>query len=104
MFYFLYAKPILILLNPSGRCIGAIIGGIVSEAPALDAAREVYRALAVTSLVIAAAYLALYHFVLAPKCQAPSVAPPQTLLQGKLFFMSQGTIQYNVRASDKKNI
>lgn len=65
-----------------GRCIGAIIGGIVSEAPALDAAREVYRALAVTSLVIAAAYLALYHFVLAPKCQAPSVAPPQTLLQG----------------------
>ncbi|XP_013185915.2 uncharacterized protein LOC106131367 [Amyelois transitella] len=66
-----------------GRCIGAIIGGMVRAEPtSLDSQRGIYRALGVVSLLAAAIYLALYHLLLAPRCAAQPVAPPQHLLQG----------------------
>lgn len=65
-----------------GRCIGAIISGMVSLEQPLEAARNMYRALGVVSLLVAAVYLALYHLLLAPRCAAPAVSPPQHLLQG----------------------
>lgn len=65
-----------------GRCIGAIVGGLVTLEDPLESARQINRGLAVFSLLVAAIYLALYHFVLAPRCAAPTTSPPQTLLQG----------------------
>ncbi|KAI5634323.1 MFS_1 like family domain-containing protein [Phthorimaea operculella] len=67
-----------------GRCIGAIISGMVSVAdePALWASRDVYRGLGVAALLSAAVYLGLYHLILAPRCAAPAQPPPQNLIQG----------------------
>ncbi|XP_053599751.1 uncharacterized protein SP1173 isoform X2 [Plodia interpunctella] len=65
-----------------GRCIGAIVGGMVHGRPPLESQRSVYRALGVVSLLAAAVYLALYHLLLAPRCAARPAAPPQQLLQG----------------------
>lgn len=65
-----------------GRCIGAIIGALVSMEQPLESARNVYRAMGVVALLTAAVYLALYHLLLAPRCAAPAVAPPNHLLQG----------------------
>ncbi|CAH2062787.1 unnamed protein product, partial [Iphiclides podalirius] len=65
-----------------GRCIGAIVGGMVGLEEPLASARGTYRALGVAALLVAAAYLALYHLVLAPRCTAPPAAPPRALLQG----------------------
>ncbi|XP_045763576.1 uncharacterized protein LOC123866204 [Maniola jurtina] len=65
-----------------GRCIGAIISGLVSLEPPLASQRDAYRALGVAALVAAAVYLALYHLLLAPRCASPAVAPPSHLLQG----------------------
>ncbi|CAG9563094.1 unnamed protein product [Danaus chrysippus] len=65
-----------------GRCIGAIIGGLVSLDRPLESARQVYRGLGVLSLLVAAVYLALYHLLLAPRCASPAQAPPNHLLQG----------------------
>lgn len=65
-----------------GRCIGAIISGMVSLEQPLESARDMYRVLGVVSLLVAAVYLALYHLLLAPRCAAPAVSPPQHLLQG----------------------
>ncbi|KAJ0179368.1 hypothetical protein K1T71_005080 [Dendrolimus kikuchii] len=65
-----------------GRCIGAIISGMVSMEQPLESARYVYRALGVVALLVATVYLALYHLLLAPRCAAPAVSPPQHLLQG----------------------
>nr|XP_026491085.1 uncharacterized protein LOC113397135 [Vanessa tameamea]XP_026491086.1 uncharacterized protein LOC113397135 [Vanessa tameamea] len=65
-----------------GRCIGAIVSGLVSLEQPLESLRSVYRALGVTALLAAAVYLALYHLLLAPRCAAPAVAPPHHLLQG----------------------
>ncbi|CAG9792005.1 unnamed protein product [Diatraea saccharalis] len=64
-----------------GRCIGAIVSGMVSLSQPLESAREVYRALGVASLAAAAVYLALYHLLLAPRCAARPAPPPQHLLQ-----------------------
>lgn len=67
----------------AGRCIGAIIGGMVTLEQPLESARSVYRALGVVALLSAAVYLALYHLLLAPRCASPAVSPPNHLLQGK---------------------
>lgn len=50
----------------------------------LESSRGVYRALGVVALLSAAIYLALYHLLLAPRCAAPAVKPPQHLLQGNI--------------------
>lgn len=63
-----------------GRCIGAIISGMVSLQ--LQSARVTYEALGVVSLLVAAIYLTLYHLLLAPRCAAQAISPPQHLLQG----------------------
>ncbi|KAF9410041.1 hypothetical protein HW555_010758 [Spodoptera exigua] len=65
-----------------GRCIGAIIGGMVSLQQPLQAVRMVYRSMGVVALLVAAVYLGLYHLLLAPRCAAPAVSPPHHLLQG----------------------
>lgn len=65
-----------------GRCLGAIISGMVSMGGPLQSARQAYRGLGVAALAVAAAYLALYHLLLAPRCAAPALSPPQHLLQG----------------------
>ncbi|XP_026326657.1 uncharacterized protein LOC113235241 [Hyposmocoma kahamanoa] len=65
-----------------GRCIGAIISGMVGIEPSLESARNVYRALGVVALLSAAIYLALYHLLLAPRCASPVQHPPNNLLQG----------------------
>lgn len=86
MFIFMvmvYFNNFLCCLFWSGRCIGAIIGGMVSLQQPLQAVRMVYRSLGVVALVVAAVYLGLYHLLLAPRCAAPAVSPPHHLLQGK---------------------
>ncbi|XP_045492373.1 uncharacterized protein LOC123691837 [Colias croceus] len=65
-----------------GRCIGAIISGMVSLEQSVDSSRDVYRALGVLALLAAVVYLALYHLLLAPRCAAPAAPPPTHLLQG----------------------
>ncbi|XP_047989275.1 uncharacterized protein LOC125228664 [Leguminivora glycinivorella] len=65
-----------------GRCIGAIVGGLVTMSAPLESARSLYRALGVAALLAAAVYLALYHLLLAPRCAAPQAPPPTHLLQG----------------------
>ncbi|XP_049888125.1 uncharacterized protein LOC126382357 [Pectinophora gossypiella] len=65
-----------------GRCIGAIISGMVTLEPPLESARDVCRALAVVALLAAAIYLGLYHLLLAPRCASPAQSPPHHLLQG----------------------
>ncbi|XP_063530497.1 uncharacterized protein LOC134741590 [Cydia strobilella] len=65
-----------------GRCIGAIVSGMVTMTPPLESARSLYRALGVAALLAAAVYLALYHLLLAPRCAAPPAPPPTHLLQG----------------------
>ncbi|RVE45966.1 hypothetical protein evm_009369 [Chilo suppressalis] len=65
-----------------GRCIGAIVSGMVSLSEPLQSAREIYRALGIASLLAGAVYLALYHLLLAPRCAARPVPPPHHLLQG----------------------
>ncbi|KOB69195.1 Macrophage MHC class I receptor 2-like protein, partial [Operophtera brumata] len=55
-----------------GRCIGAIVSGMVSLELPLESSRGVYRALGVLALLSAAVYLALYHLLLAPRCAAPA--------------------------------
>ncbi|XP_068628197.1 uncharacterized protein SP1173 [Battus philenor] len=65
-----------------GRCIGAIIGGMVTLEEPLESMRGIYRALGVVSLMAGAVYLALYHLLLAPRCAAQPAAPPNNLLQG----------------------
>lgn len=65
-----------------GRCIGSIIGGLVSMERPLESARQVYRGLGVLALLVAAVYLALYHLLLAPRCASPAQSPPNHLLQG----------------------
>ncbi|XP_072941724.1 uncharacterized protein SP1173 [Epargyreus clarus] len=64
-----------------GRCIGAIVGGMVSLGRAHTGA-AVWGALGAAALLAAAAYLALYHLLLAPRCAAPAAPPPHHLLQG----------------------
>lgn len=66
----------------------------------LDSARDVYRALGVVALLVATVYLALYHLLLAPRCAAPAVSPPQHLLQGT--FISY--YNYKYRIFMRKNI
>ncbi|XP_045459822.1 uncharacterized protein LOC123670369 [Melitaea cinxia] len=65
-----------------GRCLGAIISGFVSLEQPLQSLRAVYRGLGVAALLAAAAYLALYHLLLAPRCAAPAAPPPRQLLRG----------------------
>ncbi|CAG4964486.1 unnamed protein product [Parnassius apollo] len=65
-----------------GRCIGAIVGGLVGLGTPLAGARDVYRGLGGSALAVAGVYLALYHLVLAPRCAAPTAAPPAALLRG----------------------
>ncbi|CAH0721680.1 unnamed protein product, partial [Brenthis ino] len=65
-----------------GRCIGAAAGGLAALEAPLAAQRGAWRALGVAALLAAAAYLALYHLVLAPRCAAPAQPPPHHLLQG----------------------
>ncbi|PZC75860.1 hypothetical protein B5X24_HaOG205562 [Helicoverpa armigera] len=71
-----------------GRCLGAIIGGMVSLQQPLESARTVYRALGVAALLVAAVYLALYHLLLAPRCGAAPIIP-ETSLTNKLKYIER---------------
>ncbi|XP_041973029.1 uncharacterized protein LOC121728799 isoform X2 [Aricia agestis] len=65
-----------------GRCIGAIISGLVSMELPDESARALWKALAGVALITAAVYLTLYHTLLAPRCASPGHPPPSHLLQG----------------------